>query len=830
MKKNKKIFIIAVLFAMVLPLANPAQAATARELQSQIAALLAQIQTLRQQLTQLQGGTTTWCHTFNKNLRYGDEGMEVGALIKALQLQGFNYSYNEYSAPFDDVVASAVVQFQEKYASEILSPYGLKRGTGYVGPSTRAKLNALYGCGTTPPTTQLVITSLGTINALPGEQVAAYVSNLPANPSSYKYGILFSGQTTGGDVNATLSSNGTYLGFTVPTLPAGNYNIKVFVFGSGINSNSVPFTIGTPSTQPTITVTSPNGGSFPAGSNITVTWNRTGNMPANIFYFVYLKPKPDQVLGGTTTPITYTPLIFRAEILGYPSFNVTLPTSPITPGIYYLELDLADASGIPFASSTSNAFTITSSTSTKPSITVTSPTGGEQWNIGTYHEIDWIYSPLPPNDFQIELVAVDGMRWVIRSFGDGSTYYQGTSSEPNNYNKFHINWRVGYNNQGAALGNFPAGRYKVEVANRAYDGSVEVAGLSANYFTISSQPTISVSSISLDASNNVHFSFSQQAGACLQLKDSQGNYFSLNSSRYSYSCANTTLFNGYQTELTIPKSSFTRTIVVGQYYRVCNYDTRGNAYAVCSNPVLVTSSTQPSITVTSPNGGEQWAQGVGHNITWTSNGIDKVYIYWVTYYASGAQSNNGLIASNVLASAGSYFWSVPSIFTANHRNEERMKILISPVKYSLIKSTTPTDFSDNYFSIFKPLVSPSITVYSPYQGVTWQNGSTQIIVWASNYVDVVNISLDLGSAGTFPIASNIKAADYSYSWTIPDNIPASTRAKVVISSGSLSARSPNFTIAPPSDSAFNPSIQDNLASIAKALQQILQQVSQLLGQ
>jgi len=88
MKKNKKIFIIAVLFAMVLPLANPAQAATARELQSQIAALLAQIQTLRQQLTQLQGGTTTWCHTFNKNLRYGDEGMEVGALIKALQLQG----------------------------------------------------------------------------------------------------------------------------------------------------------------------------------------------------------------------------------------------------------------------------------------------------------------------------------------------------------------------------------------------------------------------------------------------------------------------------------------------------------------------------------------------------------------------------------------------------------------------------------------------------------------------------------------------------------------------------------------------------------------------
>src|SRR3989344_4029491 len=36
---------------------------------------------------------------------------------------------------------------------------------------------------------------------------------------------------------------------------------------------------------------------------------------------------------------------------------------------------------------------------------------------------------------------------------------------------------------------------------------------------------------------------------------------------------------------------------------------------------------QPSITVTSPNGGETWKPGETHNITWTSNGVKSVSIY-----------------------------------------------------------------------------------------------------------------------------------------------------------------------------------------------------------
>ena len=106
--------------------------------------------------------TQPWCHTFNTNLKIGDSGSEVRALGTALTKEGFGntmYAEGLIDPISDDGVyieptAAAVSGFQEKYASTILTPNGLQHGTGYVGPSTRTKLNTLYGCGVNPPPTK----------------------------------------------------------------------------------------------------------------------------------------------------------------------------------------------------------------------------------------------------------------------------------------------------------------------------------------------------------------------------------------------------------------------------------------------------------------------------------------------------------------------------------------------------------------------------------------------------------------------------------------------------------------------------------------------------
>ncbi|TSC95078.1 MAG: hypothetical protein CEN87_90 [Parcubacteria group bacterium Licking1014_1] len=230
--------------------------------QALIAQLQAQIQALLQQIAQLQGQTTTapaWCHTFNKNLRIEDRGADVDALVMALVKEGIiDNSSNEniQGEDFNEQVASAVVEFQEKYASEILTPYKLKRGTGYVGPSTRKKLNALYGCGIT----QICADSDGGLNYYNkgdlrrgGEIYKNSVDYCINEATLFEYDC--------GYENGVIGSTHNGEGGSSYTCPNGCEN--------GACKKAT--------TQSSITVLSPNGGEvLTTGQDYTIKWNSYG--------------------------------------------------------------------------------------------------------------------------------------------------------------------------------------------------------------------------------------------------------------------------------------------------------------------------------------------------------------------------------------------------------------------------------------------------------------------------------------------------------------------------------------------------------------------------
>jgi len=79
-------------------------------------------------------------------IKYGQTGPDVIFLQEFLKSQGIEiYPEGIVSGWFGPLTKKAVIRFQEKYAGDILAPWGLTKGTGFVGKSTGAKINEILG-------------------------------------------------------------------------------------------------------------------------------------------------------------------------------------------------------------------------------------------------------------------------------------------------------------------------------------------------------------------------------------------------------------------------------------------------------------------------------------------------------------------------------------------------------------------------------------------------------------------------------------------------------------------------------------------------------------
>jgi len=166
-------------------------------------------------------------------------------------------------------------------------------------------------------------------------------------------------------------------------------------------------------------------------------------------------------------------------------------------------------------------------------------------------------------------------------------------------------------------------------------------------------------------------------------------------------------------------------------------------------------SIMTDLTLTSPDGGENWKLSSIRNITWNVSGITG--LLKITLWKGGSQI--GVIANNVNPAAGSYSWTVGQYLGGMAVPGTDYKIKIKEI------GSSTADSSNANFTL-----SPGITVTAPNGGQTWKIGDAEQITWISGgLTNLIKITLwkDNVLVGTI---ANVAPAGGSYSWTVGNYI------------------------------------------------------------
>ncbi len=653
------------------------------------------------------------------------------------------------------------------YSPPIDMCYGQQPGC-YIGPSVPTTGTIMSYCHLTSGGVNLVFHSR-VISVIRAEaEAAGCVASVSSTPSltvnapnggeNWQIGtshtIQWNSSNLSGNVKIELSRNGgsSYETLFANTSNDGSQNwtvsgsattqarIKISsVADSTVNDTSnTNFTISDPPPSgPSITVITPNGGeNWQVGSTQTIQWTSndiTGNVKIRI-----------SRNGGNV----YTSIFSNVPNTG--SIQWTVTGSATTQA----RIQVMSAQNTSIRDDSDANFTISAAPPSPPSITVITPNGGENWPVGSTQTIQWNSSNLTGN-VKIEL-----------SRNGGTTYETLVANTSNDGSQ---TWTVSGSVTTQA---------RIRISSVA---TPSVNDTSNANFTISnpppSGPSITVITPNggedwpVGSTRTIQWTSNGITGNVkIRISRNGGNVF-------------TSIFSSVpdtgsiQWTVTGPATTQARIQVMSARDTSIRDDSDAN-FIISEAP-----SPSSSITVLTPNGGEDWPTGLAQTIQWDSNNLSGNVK--IELSRNGGNTYETLFANT--SNDGSQTWAVSGLASNNCR-----------IRISSIDTPSVSDLSDGAFTISDSPSGPSITVLTPNGGEAWAIGSTQTIQWNSSGVNGdVKIRISRNGGNTFTTIFSRAPNTGSIQWTVTGSASAQCKIQVGNLDGSVRDVSDgNFSITP----------------------------------
>jgi hypothetical protein len=640
---KKYLVLCAILLSLVaIPVFAQSTITAEQIIQALIAnpALLAQLRSLLlgcNNITPTCGG-----YSFGQDLYVGKSGNDVANLQDALVREGFDDGIGhdedeEVADRFGENTAANVVQFQKKY--------GIKQ-TGYVGPLTRSKLNALYKSKCVQPINVQapVITGVsGPGNLKVGETGTWGVRAYDPQGGALGYSVLW------GDEGTT---------FGRPASEAGL-----------LNSNSQQATFTHHYNQP---------GLYKVGFTVTNNQNQSAQSSLSV----------------------------RVSESNQAGISVTIDSNP-TLALQYDSSQGEAALVANFLVTISN----NSSNSSDAMIFKNGGIGGIASSIlasGNKAVVGSASNVVTPQSSLDSFTDPMGNQYWVIPVGSSASFKVSSTFNPKTM----------------FAGNYTASVQYVTIRDEAGNyNSVQAASNQTNSVVVVGEKSPYVTSVQTGSESGVFGVAGERLSQVTQLvvANYQGGMVTVNKSDFSVS-------TNYAIE--VPLSKLNRP--AGSYY-VYLISPTGNSN---NYSFQIGGSTQPSITVISPNGGENLELGKTYRIRWSTNGYPNTANVQLGLYDTRYSTEGGAYPEITIANQpnwGFYDWTVPaslnrdfggSVTTAYHK----IKAYIGS------GGTSGFDESDNGFS-FRQADLPKITVLSPNGGESYKIGDTATIRWSSSLLD-----------------------------------------------------------------------------------------------